>query len=148
MDRDTTSTKYAFDKITYQFQRHEVDILIGTQMVVKGFDFPLVVVGWFGGYGAEYADIYSSFRAFCLAYQAAGRCGRKSGGGKVFVQTYTPEHYVINRVQEYDYEGFYQEEIRYRKKMSYPPYCALYGFYFLDESEEKAESGAYAFAEK
>ncbi|MGI6349820.1 MAG: replication restart helicase PriA [Eubacteriales bacterium] len=150
MDRDTTSTKYAFDKITYQFQRHEADILIGTQMVVKGFDFPLVsVVGVvLADMALNMPDIYSSFRAFCLAYQAAGRCGRKSGGGKVFVQTYTPEHYVINRVQEYDYEGFYQEEIRYRKKMSYPPYCALYGFYFLDESEEKAESGAYAFAEK
>ncbi len=150
MDKDTTSTKYAFDNITHQFQNHEADILIGTQMVVKGFDFPLVsVVGVIlADMALNMPDIYSSFRAFCLAYQAAGRCGRKSGGGKVFIQTYSPEHYVIERVKEYDYEGFYKDEIRYRKKMSYPPYCALYGFYFLDENEQKAEEAAYAFAEK
>lgn len=148
MDKDTTSAKYAFDEITNNFKNHKADILIGTQMVVKGFDFPLVsVVGVvLADMALNMPDIYSSFRAFCLAYQAAGRCGREKGGGDVIIQTYCPEHYVIKHIQNYDYEGFYSDEIEYRKKLYYPPFSQMYGFYFLDENEEKAKSTAYEFA--
>ncbi len=150
MDKDTTSKKYAFDEITYNFKEHKADILIGTQMVVKGFDFPLVsVVGVvLADMALNMPDIYSSFRAFCLAYQAAGRCGREKGGGNVYIQTYSPQHYVIKHIQNYDYTGFYHDEILYRQKLNYPPFCHLYGFYFLDEDEEKAKEIAYCFAKK
>lgn len=149
MDKDTTSTKYAFDDITNNFKNHKADILIGTQMVVKGFDFPLVsVVGVvLADMALNMPDIYSSFRAFCLAYQAAGRCGREKGGGDVIIQTYSPEHYVIKHIENYDYEGFYNDEIKYRKKLHYPPFSQMYGFYFMDESEEKAQNAACEFAE-
>ncbi len=150
MDKDTTSKKYAFDEITYAFKEHKADILIGTQMVVKGFDFPLVsVVGVvLADMALNMPDIYSSFRAFCLAYQAAGRCGRKEGGGDVYIQTYSPQHYVIKHIEHYDYIGFYHDEISYRKKLNYPPFCHLYGFYFLDEDEIKARDIAYVFAQE
>ncbi|MEL7570449.1 MAG: primosomal protein N' [Eubacteriaceae bacterium] len=149
MDKDTTSTKYAFDEITENFKNHKADLLIGTQMVVKGFDFPLVsVVGVvLADMALNMPDIYSSFRAFCLAYQAAGRCGREKGGGDVIIQTYSPEHYVIKHIHAYDYEGFYKDEIKYRKKLSYPPFSQMYGFYFIDENEEKAKNTAYEFAQ-
>jgi len=150
MDKDTTTAKSAFDDITNNFLNYKADMLIGTQMVVKGFDFPRVsVVGVvLADTALNMPDIYSSFRAFCLAYQAAGRCGRERGGGSVIIQTYSAEHYVIKHIKNYDYEGFYNDEIKYRKEMNYPPYCQMYGFYFLDENEEKARASAYEFAKE
>lgn len=150
MDKDTTLKKYAFDEITHNFKEHKADILIGTQMVVKGFDFPLVsVVGVvLADMALNMPDIYSSFRAFCLAYQAAGRCGREKGGGNVYIQTYSPQHYVIQHIKNYDYTGFYHDEILYRQKLNYPPFCHMYGFYFLDEDETRAQEIAYTFAKE
>ncbi len=127
MDADTTRGKDGYEKILRAFSRGEADVLIGTQMIVKGHDFPGVTL-----VGAVMADV-SLFagdyrapeRTYQILVQAAGRAGRGSRPGTAVIQTYQPEHYSIRAAAEQDYESFYQEEIRFRQLMGYPPACGL-----------------------
>jgi len=123
MDMDTTKEKDGHEKILEQFASEEADILVGTQMIVKGHDFPNVtLVGILAADMSLYADDYrAGERTFQLLTQAAGRAGRGSKKGEVVIQTYSPEHYSIETAANQDYESFYEAEISYRSVMGYPP---------------------------
>ena len=123
MDMDTTKEKDGHEKILEQFASEEADILVGTQMIVKGHDFPNVtLVGILAADMSLYADDYrAGERTFQLLTQAAGRAGRGSAKGEVVIQTYSPEHYSIETAASQDYESFYEAEISYREAMGYPP---------------------------
>lgn len=123
MDMDTTKEKGGHEKVLEAFANEEADILIGTQMIVKGHDFPNVtLVGILAADMSLYADDYrAGERTFQLLTQAAGRAGRGNKKGEVVVQTYSPEHYAIETASRQDYDAFYAEEIAYRKLMGYPP---------------------------
>ena len=123
MDADTTRKKESYEKILASFAAGEADVLVGTQMIVKGHDFPAVTL--MGILAADMslaaADYRAGERTFQLLTQAAGRAGRGSRPGEVVIQTYQPEHYSIVHAAAQDYEGFYEEEILYRRLLSYPP---------------------------
>lgn len=123
MDMDTTKEKDGHEKILEQFANGEADILVGTQMIVKGHDFPNVtLVGILAADMSLYADDYrAGERTFQLLTQAAGRAGRGNAKGEVVIQTYSPEHYSIENAANQDYESFYEAEIAYRSMMGYPP---------------------------
>ena len=123
MDMDTTKEKDGHEKILEVFANEEADILIGTQMIVKGHDFPNVtLVGILAADMSLYADDYrAGERTFQLLTQAAGRAGRGKEKGEVVIQTYSPEHYAIVTAAHQDYHAFYEEEIAYRSMMGYPP---------------------------
>lgn len=127
MDVDTTSKKGAHEKITEAFRDHQYDILIGTQMIAKGLDFPLVtVVGVMNGDASlNVPDFRSGERTFALLSQVAGRAGRKDLEGTVIIEGFNLDHYSILKAKDHDYEGFYEEEMKIRKKLSYPPYFNL-----------------------
>lgn len=123
MDYDTTRAKDAYEKILQAFSNHEADILIGTQMIVKGHDFSNVTL--VGVLAADMSlhvnDFHAAERTFALLTQAAGRAGRGKLPGNVVIQTYDPDHYAILTAKEQDYEAFYDKEIEYRRLMHYPP---------------------------
>ncbi len=123
MDGDTTKKKESYEQILTAFSEGQADILIGTQMIVKGHDFPNVtLVGILAADLSLNANDYrAGERTFQLLTQAAGRAGRGEKPGEVVIQTYRPEHYSIERAAEQDYEKFYQEEILYRELAAYPP---------------------------
>ena len=123
MDMDTTRTKNGHEKILSAFQNQEADILIGTQMIVKGHDFPNVtLVGILAADLSLYADDYKAGeRTFQLLTQAAGRAGRGEKQGNVIIQTYDPKHYCIQASAKQDYQAFYEEEMSYRMLADYPP---------------------------
>lgn len=123
MDMDTTKGKEGHEKILAEFANGNADILIGTQMIVKGHDFPNVtLMGVLAADMSLYAsDFRASERTFQLLTQAAGRAGRAEKNGEVVIQTYTPEHFSIVSAAKQDYNDFYEQEIAYRKLMAYPP---------------------------
>ncbi len=123
MDGDTTKTKDSYEKILTAFANEEADVLIGTQMIVKGHDFPKVtLVGILAAdLSLSAADFRAGERTFQLLTQAAGRAGRGAIPGEAVIQTYQPEHYAVTHAAKQDYEGFYQEEILYRELGGYPP---------------------------
>ena len=123
MDLDTTSKKGGHQEILSAFAKGEADILIGTQMIVKGHDFPgVTLVGILAADASLYAPDYrSGERTFQLLVQAAGRAGRGKKPGTAVIQTYTPEHYVVKASAVQDYLEFYRQEMGYRKLMKYPP---------------------------
>ena len=127
MDLDTTKNKDGHEKILSAFANEEADILIGTQMIVKGHDFPgVTLVGILAADMSLYGDDYrSGERTFQLLVQAAGRAGRGDLPGEVVIQTYSPDHYSIVSAAKQDYESFYEEEMRYRRLMGYPPAAGL-----------------------
>ena len=131
MDLDTTKNKDGHEKILSAFANEEADILIGTQMIVKGHDFPgVTLVGILAADMSLYGDDYrSGERTFQLLVQAAGRAGRGNLPGEVVIQTYSPEHYSIVNAAKQDYESFYEEEISYRRLMGYPPAAGLMAIY-------------------
>lgn len=142
MDMDTTREKDGFEKILEAFANGEADILIGTQMIVKGHDFPNVtLVGVLAADLSLYADDYrAGERTFQLLAQAAGRAGRGSQKGEVVIQTYSPDHYAIETAAKQDYEAFYEEEISYRELMGYPPVDQLLAVLAEGENEELLET--------
>ena len=144
MDMDTTRTKDGHEKILEAFASEEADILIGTQMIVKGHDFPNVtLVGILAADMSLYSSDYrAAERTFQLLTQAAGRAGRGEGKGEVVIQTYSPEHYSIQMAQRQDYEGFYEEEMRYRELMGYPPASELLAVLLAGEDERLLETAA------
>jgi primosomal protein N' (replication factor Y) len=127
VDRDTVSKRHEMERILTTFGRGELDMLVGTQMIAKGHDFPNVtLVGVISvDLGLGIPDFRSAERTFQLLTQVAGRAGRGDLKGKVLIQSYYPEHYALKHAKAQDYEGFYNEEIRYRERMGYPPHCAL-----------------------
>lgn len=150
MDMDTTRTKDGYENILSAFSNQEADILIGTQMIVKGHDFPNVtLVGVLAADMSLYIhDYHSSERTFQLLTQAAGRAGRGKEPGEVVIQTYTPEHYSIQTAREQDYEQFYEQEIRYRDLMNYPPVWNLMVILVAAKVEETARTLAELLAEQ
>jgi len=126
-DTDVTRGRYSHDEILSKFRSHQADILIGTQMVAKGLDLPLVTL--VGVVSADTAlnlpDFRAGERTFQLLSQVAGRAGRGVRGGKVIIQTYTPEHYAIQAAASHDYEAFYNKEVEYRRQLRNPPFSRL-----------------------
>jgi primosomal protein N' (replication factor Y) len=115
------------ERILTDFSRGELDMLVGTQMIAKGHDFPNVtLVGVVSvDLGLGLPDFRAAERTFQLLTQVAGRAGRGDRAGRVLIQTYYPEHYALKHAREQDYVGFYEEEIGYRERMGYPPFFAL-----------------------
>ena len=140
MDRDTTQSKEGHFSILSAFARHEADILVGTQMIAKGHDFPSVtLVGILDAdMSLHFADYRSAERTFQLITQVAGRSGRADETGKVVLQTYQPDNLVLKRAIQYDYEGFYKEEIAIRKATAFPPYTDIVRILISSESEDDA----------
>jgi primosomal protein N' (replication factor Y) len=122
-DADTTARKGSHEQIMAAFVGHEADILIGTQMIAKGLDLPLVtLVGVVAAdVGLFLPDFRSSERTFQLLTQVAGRAGRSQRGGRVVIQSYRPDHYVIQAAAQHDYQGFYARELAFRREHGYPP---------------------------
>ena len=141
MDFDTTRTKDSYEEILQTFANQEADVLIGTQMIVKGHDFPNVtLVGILAAdMSLHVSDFHAAERTFQLLTQAAGRAGRGDEPGDVIIQTYNPEHYAILTAQEQDYESFYEQEVTYRMLMSYPPIWNLLVIMCTSEQEGQLE---------
>lgn len=127
MDVDTTTEKNSHEKLLKQFGERKADVLLGTQMVAKGLDFPYVTL--VGVIAADTSlnlpDFRAAERTFQLLTQVAGRAGRHHLPGEVVIQTYAPEHYAVVTAQQHDYAAFVSEELRHRSAMGYPPYCRL-----------------------
>ena len=148
MDMDTTSRKGSHQDIFHRVLNHEADILLGTQMVAKGFDFPNVTL--VGVISADTSlnlpDFRASERTFQLLTQVAGRTGRGELGGEVIVQTYSRGHHSVVCAQQHDYEGFYSQEIMDREILKYPPFGRMVGILFQGEQEEYVKQEAQRFA--
>lgn len=141
MDLDTTRKKDGYEQILEKFGSGEADILIGTQMIVKGHDFPNVtLVGILAADLSLYANDYrAGERTFQLLTQAAGRAGRGKEAGEVVIQTYSPDHYSITLAAKQDYQGFYEKEMEYRDLMGYPPAEELLAILMTGPAEEHLE---------
>lgn len=144
MDVDTTSGKWAHHEILERVERRDVDILLGTQMIAKGLDFPAVtLVGVVNAdVGLHLPDFRASERTFQLLSQVAGRAGRGVLGGEVLIQTAVPEHYVVQAALRHDYEGFASRELKERLEPSYPPHVRLINVVVSSPDPELAAAGA------
>lgn len=142
MDLDTTSKKGSHEKIITSFANGEYDILLGTQMIAKGLDFPNVTL--VGVMNADTSlnipDFRSSETTFQLLCQVAGRSGRGDKNGKVIIQTFNPDHYAIHYAKNHDYVGFFQQEMTIRKKLGYSPYYYLTVLKVLSKDYEEAKN--------
>ena len=145
MDVDTTRKKGSHQSLLDQFGRGEADILLGTQMIAKGLDFPNVTL--VGVLNADTAlnlpDFRSSERTFQLLTQVAGRAGRAEKAGQVLIQSYNPQHYAIRFAKDQDYEGFYAYEMGIRRQLGYPPYYFTIGITLSHKKEEEVVKRAY-----
>ena len=150
MDYDTTRTKDSYEKILQAFANREADILIGTQMIVKGHDFANVtLVGVLAAdMSLKVADFHASERTFQLLTQAVGRAGRGEKPGQAIIQTYDPEHFAIQTAKVQDYEAFYEQEIAYRGMLSYPPVSNLLVVHVMGGQEPLVARTANLIAEK
>lgn len=149
MDTDTTRNKDGYEQILSAFANQEADILIGTQMIVKGHDFPNVtLVGILAAdLSLGVSDFHASERTFQLLTQAAGRAGRGEKPGEVVIQTYQPNHYSVVCAHNQDYEQFYEEEMVYRQMLYYPPVWHMLVILSASTREDKAQEGAAELAE-
>lgn len=149
MDVDTTRKKGSHQALLDQFGKGEADILLGTQMIAKGLDFPNVTL--VGVLNADTAlnlpDFRSSERTFQLLTQVAGRAGRAEKAGQVLIQSYNPNHYAIRFAKEQDYEGFYAYEMGIRRQLGYPPYYFTIGITLSHKKEEEVLRRAYEVME-
>ena len=148
MDGDTTKKKDSYEKILSAFNDGVADVLVGTQMIVKGHDFPNVTL--MGIMAADLSLAANDYRAgertFALLTQAAGRAGRGNEPGEVVIQTYQPEHYSVEHAANQDYVGFYEEEIMYRTFSSYPPVCKMLMVMVTGKEEKRVEQVAETMA--
>jgi primosomal protein N' (replication factor Y) len=144
MDHDTTSRRRSHLQILKRLESGSLDILVGTQMIVKGHDFPNVT--FVGVVSADtslhFPDFRSSERTFQLLTQVAGRAGRGEVLGEVVIQTFNPDHYSILRAKDHDYLGFYQEEIQFRRALEYPPFSRFINFRLVGNSEKRTKGMA------
>ena len=142
MDRDTTSRRRSHQQILKGLESGKIDILVGTQMIVKGHDFPNVT--FVGVVSADtslhFPDFRSSERTFQLLTQVAGRAGRGEFFGEVVIQTFNPDHYSIQKARDHDFVGFYQEESGFRQALGYPPFSRLINFRLVGNSEKKTKA--------
>lgn len=142
MDRDTTTRKDSHEEILKRFGNKEIDILIGTQMIAKGLDFPdVTLVGILNAdAGLAHQDYNSAKLTFDLLMQASGRSGRADNKGLVLIQAFNIEHYVLKAVLKQDYDYFYRIEMNYRHKTLYPPYAHLLAIFISSENKEMLDS--------
>jgi len=138
-DRDSVGRKGDHERLLDRFLRHDADVLVGTQMIAKGLDLPLVsVVGIVAAdTGLHLPDFRAGERTFQLLTQVAGRAGRRSAGAQVVLQTYAPEHYALQAAQEHDYKAFYEQEIAFRRQTGYPPFSRLVRLVYTSGSDER-----------
>jgi primosomal protein N' (replication factor Y) len=143
-DRDVTGGREGHQQILRAFSQHEADILVGTQMIAKGLDFPLVtLVGVISAdTGLHMPDFRAPERSFQLLTQVAGRAGRASLPSRVVVQTYSPEHYAILASKDHDYYRFFREEMTFRESAGYPPFARLVRFVYANEDESRCHQSA------
>lgn len=148
MDADTTSTKGGHAEILSAFESGDADILVGTQMIVKGHDFPNVtLVGVLAADMSLYVPDYTATeRTFQLICQAAGRAGRGERKGEVVVQTYSPDNYGIETAVEQDYEKFFENELPYRKLSQYPPVVNMVSVFIQDKNKRKLDAATEQIA--
>ena len=147
-DRDSASGKGAHGRMLEALLRHEADVVVGTQMIAKGLDLPLVaLVGVVAAdTGLHLPDFRSGERAFQLLTQVAGRAGRRFAGAQVLIQSYNPEHYALLAAQEHDYKGFFTQEIAFRRETGYPPFSRLVRFVYAAENQPNAQHAAEQLA--
>ncbi len=150
MDVDTTQKKEAHEKILTRFRDENIEILLGTQMIAKGLDFPNVTL--VGVLNADQSLGMSDYRAaertFSLITQVSGRSGRGEKAGRTVIQTYSPESAVILEAARHDYKAFYDEEILLRKALNYPPFCDIINILVSGREEEKVQKAAQALYKK
>lgn len=144
LDADSTTAKDSFERLLGDFGRHKYDILIGTQMVAKGLNYPdVTLVGVLCADNAMYIEDFRAYeRAFSLFTQVIGRSGRGSFPGKAIIQTSCPDSDVIKMAEKQDFPGFYEQEIQTRKLMVYPPYCDIVLLGFVSDKKEISHNGA------
>jgi primosomal protein N' (replication factor Y) len=149
-DRDATRFKGAHDLILQQFSQHQADVLIGTQMIAKGLDLPLVtLVGVISAdVGLGLPDYHAAERTFQILTQVAGRAGRSLLGGRVILQTYQPDHYALQAAAGHDYAGFYAREVAQRRDLNYPPFCRLLRLIYRHARADHAEAEARLMAQQ
>ena len=147
-DRDTTGRRGSHEQILERFANHEADVLVGTQMIAKGLDLPLVtLVGVVSAdVGLYLPDFRAAERTFQLLMQVAGRAGRSKRGGRVIFQSYTPEHYAIQAAAAHDYRAFYEREMTFRREQFYPPVSRLARLIFWHKKMETVEEQARRMA--
>ena len=152
MDADTTKERFSQDEITAAFGKGDADILIGTQMIAKGHNFPnLALVGVVAADSSLFLDDFrANEKTFSLITQVIGRAGREDGDGHAVIQTYNPENETIRRSAAQDYEAFYQNEIAVRRALVFPPFCdiAIFSFSSDEETALRTFSGEFAGALK
>jgi primosomal protein N' (replication factor Y) len=148
LDRDSTRRRGTLRSTLFNFAARKLDILVGTQMLAKGHDFPdVTMVGVIAAdAGLSFPDFRSAERTFHMLIQVAGRAGRGRAPGRVFIQSYYPDNYALKHAQKQDYPGFYRQEIGFRKLMGYPPYCNLVQILITDADDSKAASAAELIA--
>lgn len=147
-DYETTRSKGAHEAILSHFANHHADVLVGTQMIAKGLDLPLVtLVGVvLADVGLSLPDVRAAERTFQVLTQVAGRAGRSPLGGQVVLQTFMPEHYVIQAAAGHNYQAFYQKELEYRKELGYPPFARLVRLEYRHRQADAAQAAAQALS--
>lgn len=147
-DRESTRKKGAHQLILDAFTNKKADVLVGTQMLAKGLDLPLItLVGVIlADVGIHLPDYRASERVFQVLTQVAGRAGRSPLGGKVLLQTFHPEHYALQAASRHDYAGFYKRELHERKRLRYPPFSNLIRLLYRDLDESKCREIAEGMA--
>lgn len=148
LDTDTTMRRFAYEKKLEAFRRGEFDIMVGTQMVAKGLDFPNVtLVGVLSADGMMHGDDYRSYeRTFSLLTQVVGRSGRGGLEGRAIIQTFEPNDPIIELAAAQNYDEFFKAEIALRKAMLYPPFADIAVIAFVGEDKDKTENASAVFA--
>jgi primosomal protein N' (replication factor Y) len=146
MDRDTTTRKGSIIKLLKDLRNHNIDILVGTQMVAKGHDFPnITLVGIIcADLSLSFPDFRAGERTFQLLAQVSGRAGRGDLPGRVILQTYNPDHFSIAAAKDQDFKNFYKNEIGFRKALNYPPFSRM--IQFKISGTDKTKTGEHARA--
>lgn len=150
MDADTTATRMSHDEMLQRFEAGEYNILLGTQIVTKGLDFPGVsLVGVLFADSLLFSDDFrAGERAFSLLTQVTGRAGRADTPGRAIIETFAPENRIIELARRQDYPAFFASELAFRKAAAYPPYCDIYAVLFSSEQEEKSGAAAAYFSQQ
>ena len=143
-DKDVVTKRYGHEDLLRSFRDHRADVLIGTQMIAKGLDLPQVTLAGVinADTGLNFPDFRSGERTFQLLCQVAGRAGRGVKAGKVIIQTYSPDNYIIEAAAKHDYLGFYYKEIEYRRRYDYPPFSQLVRLVYSHANEESCRREA------
>ena len=149
-DRDVTGRKGSHGRLLDAFTNHQADVIVGTQMIAKGLDLPLVtLVGIVSAdIGLHLPDFRASERTFQLLAQVAGRAGRRDLGGQVILQSYTPDHYALQAASRHDYHAFFREEIAFRREAHYPPFGQLVRFVHAASNPSRAQTAAEELASR